>query len=153
MVCCYGFYSNVSRRTSSKRKVCDIPKSWMKACDQAGIPGDARSHDLRRSGVRNMVRAGVPETVALAISGHKTWTVLDRYNITSDDDLKEAAQPMGGGLFELRPRGREGIGRAFYCFAIGRRIVILHAFKKKTRETPGQALRVARRRMKEIQNG
>ncbi len=39
MVCCYGFYSNVSRRTSSKRKVRDIRKSWMKACDQAGIPG------------------------------------------------------------------------------------------------------------------
>ena len=39
MVCCYGFYCNVSRRTSSKRKVRDIRKSWMKACDQAGIPG------------------------------------------------------------------------------------------------------------------
>jgi len=63
------------------------------------------------------------------------------------------SRPMGGGLFELRPRGREGVGRAFYCFTFGRRVVILHAFKKKTRETPEQDLRLARKRMKEVQNG
>ena len=63
------------------------------------------------------------------------------------------SRPLGGGLFELRPRGRGGIGRAFYCFAVGRRIVILHAFIKKTQETPEQALRMARRRMKEVRNG
>jgi phage-related protein len=63
------------------------------------------------------------------------------------------SRPMGGGLFELRPRGRGGIGRAFYCFAIGRRIVILHAFIKKTQVTPEQTLWIARKRMKEIQNG
>jgi phage-related protein len=63
------------------------------------------------------------------------------------------SRPLGGGLFELRPRGREGIGRAFYCFAVGRRVVILHAFVKKTRGTPEQALRIARRRIKEVQNG
>jgi phage-related protein len=63
------------------------------------------------------------------------------------------SRPLGNGLFELRPRGRGGIGRAFYCFAIGRRIVILHAFIKKTQETPEQAFRIARKRMKEVQNG
>jgi phage-related protein len=63
------------------------------------------------------------------------------------------SRAMGGGLFELRPRGREGIGRAFYCFAVGQRVVILHAFVKKTQETPEQALRIARKRMKEVQNG
>ena len=59
---------------------------------------------------------------------------------------------MGGGLFELRARGREGVGRAFYCFVVGQRVVIPHAFVKKTQETPKQELRIARRRMKEVQN-
>jgi len=63
------------------------------------------------------------------------------------------SRAMGGGLFELRPRGREGIGRAFYCFVIGQRVIILHAFVKKTQETPEHELKIARKRMKEIQNG
>jgi phage-related protein len=63
------------------------------------------------------------------------------------------SRAMGGGLFELRPRGREGIGRVFYCFVIGQRIVILHAFIKKTTDTPEQELKIARKRIKEVQNG
>ena len=63
------------------------------------------------------------------------------------------SRAMGGGLFELRPRGREGIGRVFYCFIIGQRVVILHAFVKKTPDTPEQELKMARKRMKEVQNG
>lgn len=63
------------------------------------------------------------------------------------------SRPMGGGLFELRPRGREGIGRVFYCFVIGQRVVILHAFVKKTPDTPERELRIARKRMKEVQDG
>ena len=63
------------------------------------------------------------------------------------------SRAMGDGLFELRPRGREGIGRAFFCHFDGRRIVILHAFIKKTQETPEKELRVARKRMKEVRNG
>ena len=62
------------------------------------------------------------------------------------------SRAMGGGLFELRPRGREGIGRALYCFVIGRRIVVLHAFVKKTRVTPLPDLRIARKRMREVQD-
>jgi phage-related protein len=63
------------------------------------------------------------------------------------------SRAMGGGLFELRPRSREGAGRAFYCFVVGQRVVILHAFIKKTQETPEQELKIARKRMKEVQNG
>lgn len=63
------------------------------------------------------------------------------------------SKAMGKGLFELRPKGREGIGRAFYCFLVGRRIIILHAFLKKTQTTPQPELAIARKRMKEVQNG
>jgi len=62
------------------------------------------------------------------------------------------SRAMGGGLFELRPRGKEGIGRAFYGFVVNRRVVILHAFVKQTQDTREQELRIARKRMKEIQD-
>ena len=63
------------------------------------------------------------------------------------------SRALGGGLFELRPHGREGLGRALYCFVIGQRVVILHAFVKKTRATPERDLRIARSRMREVRNG
>jgi len=63
------------------------------------------------------------------------------------------ARAMGKGLFELRPKGREGIGRAFYCFLVGRKVIILHAFIKKTSTTPVSELKIARRRLKEVQYG
>lgn len=60
------------------------------------------------------------------------------------------SRAMGQGLFELRPRGREGIARVFYCTRVGRRIVILHSFVKKTDKTPQRELVIARARQKEV---
>ncbi|WP_334068230.1 type II toxin-antitoxin system RelE/ParE family toxin [Burkholderia cepacia] len=62
------------------------------------------------------------------------------------------SRAMGEGLFELRPRGREGIGRVFYCIRVGYELVVLHSFVKKTQETPNDELQIARRRMKEVRN-
>ena len=59
---------------------------------------------------------------------------------------------MGQGLFELRVKGAEGIARVFYCTAVGRRIVILHQFTKKSEKTPRRELKIASRRMKEVVN-
>lgn len=63
------------------------------------------------------------------------------------------SKAMGDGLFEIRPKGRDGIGRAFYCFVKGKRIIILHAFIKKSQATPQKELIIARKRMKEVNNG
>ena len=63
------------------------------------------------------------------------------------------SKALGAGLFELRPRGRSGIGRAFYCFLLGRRVVIVHAFIKKTQQTPDRELTLARKRVKGLQDG
>jgi len=62
-------------------------------------------------------------------------------------------KPFGDGLFEIRARGEEGIGRAFFCTLIDRRIVILHGFIKKTQQTPSKELKTARKRLKEVQRG
>jgi phage-related protein len=63
------------------------------------------------------------------------------------------SRSMGDGLFELRPKGRAGIGRAMYCYLVGKRVVVVHAFVKKTEQTPDKDLKLARQRVQELRHG
>ena len=73
----------------------DSRKAWSHACEQVGLIGMLQ-HDFRRSAVRNMERAGVPRSVAMKISGHKTESIYRRYAIVSESDIQDATRRLLG---------------------------------------------------------
>lgn len=78
---------------------------------------------------------------------------VERMEIYGPDLGMPHTRAMGDGLFELRLKAAEGIARVFYCTCVGRRIVMLHQFVKKSEKTPLRELNVARRRLQEISDG
>jgi phage-related protein len=90
----------------------------------------------------------LPDTLAAK------YVMLSRRMIALGPHLGDPhTKAIGDGLFELRLKGAEGIARVFYCTLVGKRIVMLHAFVKKTQKTPAGELAVANRRMKELKHG
>lgn len=89
----------------------------------------------------------LPDTIAAR------YIYLTRRMVAIGSDLGEPhTKSFGDGLCELRLKGSEGIGRVFFCTLVGRRIVMLHAFIKKSQKTPPKEIEIARKRMKEIKH-
>jgi integrase len=91
-VICPWVFNRSNRKVKGKR-ITTFVKAFRAACTKAGCPGRI-PHDLRRTAVRNLVHAGVPERVAMQMTGHKTRSVFERYNIVSECDLVEAARKL-----------------------------------------------------------
>jgi len=74
-------------------EILDFRNAWKAACEAAGLPGRI-PHDFRRTAVRNLERAGVPRSVAMKLTGHKTEAVYRRYAIVSEKDLREGVKKL-----------------------------------------------------------
>ena len=110
MICPWVF--NRSNRKVKGRRITTFIKAFRAACTKAGCPGRI-PHDLRRTAVRNLVRAGVPERVAMQMSAHKTRSMFERYNIVSECDLIEAAKKLNAmPSVRLKPNGHYIRGRS-----------------------------------------
>jgi integrase len=81
------------------QKIGDFRKAWKTACKKSGLAGII-VHDLRRCAARNLSRAGVPEAVAMEITGHKTRSMYRRYRIVDERDLREATERLQAHLQE-----------------------------------------------------
>ena len=93
------------------------------------------------------------EILALPDTLAARYVVLTRRMVALGPNLGEPhTKAFGEGLFELRLKGAEGIARVFYCTLIGKRVVMLHRFVKKTNKTPPRELDIAESRMKEVKH-
>jgi integrase len=93
-------------RKDKVRRTLSFAKAWASACARAGVSGTL-FHDLRRCGVRNMIRSGVPRVVAMRISGHKTESTFRRYDIVDGEDLKRAASQTDDYLAKLDAEAKQ----------------------------------------------